>query len=144
MGLNMYGAEELKGRIELKGDAVVCPVVGCRTRVRKMTDETAVCEETGKSLDAHLGMPTTRSREYFGQFLCREHGIYITPSTFIYRDLRDSLVWYDDVDRGLIEGILSAKRMRAQPTTRIVKMLSPGTLSGSWTSTASCQCFWKN
>jgi len=45
----VFGMEELKERIEVEGDTVICPVVGCRTRVGRMTRGPL------KSLDGYLG-----------------------------------------------------------------------------------------
>ena len=44
----MFGLEELKKKIEIQGDTIVCPVIGCETQVKKMTKGVL------KSLDAYL------------------------------------------------------------------------------------------
>jgi len=33
----MFGLEELKKKIEVKGDIIICPVIGCENQVKKMT-----------------------------------------------------------------------------------------------------------
>ncbi|TKJ29648.1 MAG: hypothetical protein CEE40_07875 [Chloroflexi bacterium B3_Chlor] len=104
----MFGMEELKERIEVEGDTVNCPVVGCGTLLTRMA------RGTPKSLDAYLERGAVKGGEQFDQFLCKEHGIYITPTTFIYRDLQDNLLWHEDVDRDLLDRILAAKRSSAQ------------------------------
>lgn len=73
----MFGLEELKKKIEVEGDKVVCPVIGCENRVEKMTRGVL------RSLDAYLEKGES-DREEFDQYLCKEHRIYITPTAFIY------------------------------------------------------------
>lgn len=102
----MFGQEELKKKIEIQGDTIVCPVIGCETQVKKMTKGVL------KSLDDYLEKGEDK-REKFDQYLCKEHKIYITPTTFIYQDLRDNLLWYD-MDKELLDKIIVAKRIKAQ------------------------------
>jgi hypothetical protein len=102
----MFGLEELKKKIEVKGDTIICPVIGCENQVRKMTNGVL------KSLDAYLEKGES-NREKFDQCLCKEHKIYITPTTFIYEDLRDNLLCYD-ADKDFLDKIVVAKRIKAQ------------------------------
>ncbi len=102
----MFGLAELKKRIEIRGNIAVCPVIECKTQVKKMT------KGTPQSLDAYLQGREGR-REYFEQYLCKKHKIYITPTTFIYENLRDNLLWYH-VDRDLLDAIMEVKRVKAQ------------------------------
>jgi len=102
----MFGIEELKKKIELEGDTIICPVIGCEARVKKMI------KGVPKSLDAYLEKGENK-RENFEQYFCKEHKIYITPTTFIHEDLRDNLLWYD-VDKDLLDKIMGVKRVKAQ------------------------------
>jgi len=103
----MFGLEELKEKTEVRGDTVVCPVIGCETQVRKMTKGIL------KSLDAYLEKGRCKTGN-FGHYLCKEHKIYITPTTFIYQDIKDNLLWYDDLDKDLLNEVIIAKRVKAQ------------------------------
>jgi hypothetical protein len=102
----MFGLKELKRKIEVEGDTIVCPVIGCEKRVKKMTKGVL------KSLDAYL--EKGEKGEGFEQYLCKEHKIYITPTTFIYEDFKDNLLWYDDVEEDLLNKIMEVKRIKAQ------------------------------
>ncbi len=102
----MFGLQELKKKVEVEGDTIVCPVIGCEARVKKMV------KGVPRSLDAYLEK-RRNDRERFAQYLCKEHKIYITRTTFIYGDLRDNLLWYD-MDKDLLDKIMGVKRVRAQ------------------------------
>lgn len=102
----MLGLEKLKKKIEVEGDTIRCPVIGCENQVKKMTKGVL------KSLDGYLEKGES-NREKFDQYLCKEHKIYITPTTFIYEDLRDNLLWYD-ADKDFLDKIIGAKRVKAQ------------------------------
>lgn len=103
----MFGLEELKEKIEVKGDMIICPVIGCENQVKKMKRRVL------KSLDAYLEKREA-GKEGFEQYLCKEHKIYITPTTFIYEDLKDNLLWYDAEDKDLLGKIIKHKRVKAQ------------------------------
>jgi len=102
----VFGLGELKKKTEIRERTVVCPVIRCKTQVKKMT------KGIPQSLDAYLEKGR-RKRGKFDQYLCKEHKIYITPTTFIYKNLKDSLLWYH-VDRDLLDGIMEVKRVKAQ------------------------------
>jgi len=102
----MFGLEELKKKVEVGEDTITCPVIGCENRVKKMI------KGVSRSLDAYLEKGEN-NREKFDQYLCKEHKIYITPTTFIYRDLRDNLLWYD-ADKDLLNEMMEVKRVKAQ------------------------------
>jgi len=102
----MFGLEELKKKIDVKGDMIICPVIGCETQVKKMK------RGIPESSDGYLKKRGGR-KEGFEQYLCKEHKIYITPTTFIYDDLRDNLLWYH-VDKGLLGKIIEVKRVKGQ------------------------------
>lgn len=102
----MFGLEELKKKIEKEGDTIICPVIGCETRVKKMTKGVL------RSLDAYLKKWEERRKD-FEQYFCKEHKIYITPTTFIYEDFKDNLLWYN-ADKDLLGKIIEVKRVKAQ------------------------------
>lgn len=103
----MFGLEELGKKIDVKGDMIICPVVGCEAQVKKMTKGVL------KSLDAYLGKGKGREED-FEQYLCKEHKIYITPTTFIYEDLKDNSLWHDAEDKDLLGKIIEHKRVKGQ------------------------------
>ncbi len=103
----MFGLEELKEKTEIRGDTVICPVAACKTQVKKMTKGIL------KSLDAYLEKGKCKTGN-FVHYLCREHKIYITPTTFIYQDIKDNLLWYDDLDKDFLNEVIIAKRVKAQ------------------------------
>lgn len=103
----MFGLERLKKRNEVTGDTITCPVIGCEAQVRRMTRRVL------RSLDAYLERGEGR-RQDFEQHLCREHRIYITPTTFVYEDLKDNLLWYGAEDKDLLREIIEVKRVKAQ------------------------------
>ena len=101
----MFGLKELKEKIKIEGDTIACPVIGCEPRVKK------TIKGVPRSLDAYLKKGENK-RENFEQYLCKEHKIYITPTTFIYKDLKDNLLWYD-ADKDLLNKIMEVKRVKA-------------------------------
>lgn len=84
----MFGADELKGRIEITESTVECPVKGCRERVERQRQ-------------------TFKKEE---RFRCPEHNIFISPSTFEYQSDRDNLLWKEGPDQELLRRIMGAKR----------------------------------
>lgn len=103
----MFGMQELKKELKKGADTIECPVKRCENRVKRMRGGGIV-----KALDASLVTEGGRQVE-FGQYLCRDHGIYITPSTFIYKDFKDNLLWCD-ADKEFFDEILKVKRVKAQ------------------------------
>jgi hypothetical protein len=84
----MYDARSLKPLILVSEAEVECPVKGCSGKV-------------------------PRQRKFFRavqEFQCPEHAIYISPSTFQYACERDNLLWKDEQDRALLQGITTCKR----------------------------------
>jgi hypothetical protein len=102
----MLAIEELKKNIKVTTEKVECPVIGCKNIVERMRKRVL------KPLDAYLERREGR-RQDFERYLCKEHKIYITPTTFIYDDFRDNLLWYD-VDKDLFSKIIEVKRVKAQ------------------------------
>ena len=101
----MFGMKELKPSIEKTKTSVECPVKGCKTKVNRMT------KSIPKSLDSHLARGDGGRIKEFEEYFCKEHRIYITPSTFIYEDLKDNLLWYG---KDIFDAILEVKRVKAQ------------------------------
>ena len=82
----MYAKNDLKTKIDITDNKVECPVQGCTEIVYRKR----LKDNEGKN------------------FVCEKHGILITPSTFIYQDLKDNLVCEDDIE--LLNNILGTKR----------------------------------
>ncbi len=86
--MKMLGVEELKERIEITEATVECPVKGCSVKVE-------------------------RQRTFFrneDRFMCPEHKIFISPTTFEYSDELDNLLWREKSDLELLQGIRTVKR----------------------------------
>jgi len=88
----MFGLDKLKSRphaIEPVGTTVECPVRGCVQTVPRRR------------------MSSKQSKE----FMCPEHRIYISPSTFEYENELDNLLWKNEADLALLSNIKrNAKR----------------------------------
>ncbi len=108
----MFGIEKLKENIEITPDEVECPVRGCRTKVNKMGKRDLI------SLDSYLGSVEKEKvaavSQKFERYFCKEHRIYISPSTFIYENYGDNLLWYDEKDKKVLDKIFEVKRVKAQ------------------------------
>jgi hypothetical protein len=84
----MYDARTLKPHILVDSAQVECPVKGCSRKV-------------------------ARQHEHFQtapQFQCPEHRIYISPKTFEYPTELENLLWKDERDVSLLDGIKGSKR----------------------------------
>lgn len=85
----MYRIEDLKAKLDVAETMVSCPVAGCRERVARQ-------RRVFRTLPA---------------FLCPEHRIYISPTTFEYADARRNFPLIDQPDwRLLRDEIASEKR----------------------------------
>jgi hypothetical protein len=84
----MLTMEELKGKIEITGTTVGCPVKGCSEKVERQRG--------------------AFKREE--RFKCPRHNIYISPSTFEYQSELDNLLWKDNTDLDLLKKIKTVKR----------------------------------
>jgi len=84
----MLGSRDLKDTIEITEATVECPVRGCPERV-------------------------PRQRKVFRRlerFKCPRHHIYISPSTFEYKDELDNILWREPRDLELFMKVKSVKR----------------------------------
>lgn len=84
----MYGINDLKQNINITGNNVECPVKECNTCVPKQK----------------------KSFKTTSEFQCPTHQIFISPSTFEYKEEKDNLLWYQPNDRLLFEDIKKVKR----------------------------------
>jgi len=85
----MFGIEELKDRIEITNTTVECPVKGCDVKVRR---QRVVFKREEK-------------------FKCQKHNIYISPSTFVYFNELDNVLWQEKDDINLFKRIKNVKRV---------------------------------
>lgn len=105
----MFGIEELKESIQQNETTIECPVKKCKRRVKIMH------KGDPQLLDSYLARETSDGQtQNFKDWFCEKHRIYTTPTTFIYDNLRDNLLWYDEKDQNYIKEILKRKRVRAQ------------------------------
>lgn len=84
----MYGLSNLKTKIMVSKDRVECPVINCNCIVSKQTDVFRPLE----------------------QFFCEEHKIYISPSTFEYKNWQENILWKSKEDLDLLHSIFKVKR----------------------------------
>lgn len=84
----MFGQNKLKQNIEITEASVECPVKGCRENV--------------------IRQRIVFKRE--NRFMCPMHEIYISPSTFEYKDYHSNLLWESITDIALLESIMKVKR----------------------------------
>lgn len=85
----MLKHHKLKERRHIDAETVACPVIGCDTIVDRAKRRDKLRQKN---------------------FLCEQHGIYISPSTFEYKEKEQGLLWKDDTDRELLRQILREKR----------------------------------
>ena len=84
----MFGIKELKEKIKITEKTVECPVKDCNKEV-------------------------ARQRKVFkkeDRFKCRNHDIFISPSTFEYSDESDNFLWKENSDTKLFKEIKKVKR----------------------------------
>jgi hypothetical protein len=67
----MFSIKTLKPALSVTETHVECPVAGCAQKVKRQRNAFRTTDE----------------------FLCPEHHIYISPSTFEYKDFHDNLLW---------------------------------------------------
>ena len=84
----MYGIKDLKEKIKITETNVECPIKGCNNKVERQR-KVFKCED---------------------RFFCREHNIYISPSTFEYKYQKDNILFNEDEEIRLLEKIYKSKR----------------------------------
>ena len=92
----MLGWEQLKTQIRVTASSVECPVRDCAQVVK-------------------------RQRQRFqrnDEFLCPQHGIFISPSTFEYQSESDNMLWATDDDLALWRCINAPGMKRESRVTR--------------------------
>ncbi len=110
--------KSLKPALSVTETHVECPVVGCVQKVKRQRNAFRTAEE----------------------FLCPEHRIFISPSTFEYRDYRDNLLWTTGKDMELLDAIAGVKRESRMTrdnsedalTWNVFRFLEQSALLGSW------------
>lgn len=85
----MYNFNDLKEKIEVKEDSITCPIINCKKEVRRI--------RKGEKLRQN-------------DFLCSDHNIYISPSTFDYYNEYSNLISLNQRDKDLFIKIKSTKR----------------------------------
>jgi len=84
----LYGKQNLKDTIAINDRTVECPVKNCRCVVE-------------------------RQRHNFrreDRFMCPDHHIYISPSTFEYSNVKENLLWQSSVDLDFLKDVIKVKR----------------------------------
>lgn len=84
----MFGAKDLKRKIDVTETTIECPVRGCPEVVERQR----------------------KSFRRAAQFQCPRHKIYISASTFEYEDKIDNLLWQGDEDMRLLQAVYGVKR----------------------------------
>jgi hypothetical protein len=105
----MLGIDELKETIEITQTTVECPVKGCTIAVKKMV------REGPRLLDSYLEKGNTIDAEtVLKEYFCKNHKIWITPSTLLYAHFTDNLLWKEEKDIAILKNVLLHKRIKAQ------------------------------
>ncbi|MHA1927768.1 MAG: hypothetical protein ACTSV2_04205 [Candidatus Thorarchaeota archaeon] len=89
----MLGVEELKEEIEITDTTVECPVKGCNKEVERQRRKT---------------------RKYKDRFRCDIDKIVISPTTFVYPDKTDNLLWKERSDLDLLKKIETSKKGKSR------------------------------
>ena len=84
----MLGIKDLKQKITITQTTVECPVKDCSRKVERQRH--------------------TFRRE--GRFMCPDHQIYISPTTFEYGDGKNNVLWQHKADLDLLEEVKKVKR----------------------------------
>jgi len=84
----MLGIQDLKHKIIITQATVECPVKGCNREVERQR----------------------RSFRREKRFMCPDHKIFISPSTFEYESEKDNLLWKNKDDLALLKALKSVKR----------------------------------
>jgi hypothetical protein len=84
----VYGVPDLKPKLDIDESAVQCPVRGCPRRVARQRHRFA----------------------WEDRFVCQEHGICISPTTWKYPSEADNLLWTSSGDEALLTVVKGSKR----------------------------------
>ena len=84
----MHGLDDLKPQLRVTDATVECPVLGCEQTVARQRNHFTWAES----------------------FVCPEHSICISPSTWEYESEADNLLWCSPADLALLEAIKRDKR----------------------------------
>ncbi len=84
----MLGGNDLKLNTTITEAEVECPVKGCTEKVERQR----------------------KSFKRASMFQCRQHGIYVSPSTFEYESEQDNLLWKSPEDMALLKSLKRSKR----------------------------------
>ena len=90
MNCLMFGYKDLKTKINKTSETIECPVKDCNQLIPRM-----------KKGDSHNNP----------EFICPTCNITVTPSTFIYSDMLNNLLWKDQEDLAILEDIKKVKRV---------------------------------
>jgi hypothetical protein len=105
----MFDMSNLKSCIGENNEKLECPVSNCHVTIKIMK------KGDPQKLDSYLvGEITEEEKQKLKDYFCPEHKIYITPTTFVYEDYKDNLLWHDERDNDLLSNILKKKRVKAQ------------------------------
>jgi len=84
----MFGLKELKNTIKITNTSVECPIRNCTETVPRQR----------------------RNFKRLEKFKCPKHNIYVSPSTFEYKNELDNVLWKDEIDLDLLKRIGKVKR----------------------------------
>lgn len=103
--MEMLGISDLRVQTEKINGKIKCHVKNCETSVDRMDDFHQ------RRLKSYL---TTGSYSdiNFNTYLCNNHEIYLSETTFIYKNIKDNLLWYDATDEDLLKRIMVKKRFK--------------------------------
>lgn len=95
----MFKFCDLEAFIVKSDDYVICPVKGCKSKLKKMDNKIK-----GK-MNTYLVKGNGNQVE-LENYLCKIHNIFVSPTKIIYKNLQDNFLWYSEKDKKLIEKIL--------------------------------------
>jgi hypothetical protein len=105
----MFDMMTLKNHILKNNNELECPVKDCYTPIKMMK------KGDPQKLDSYLlGNKPKEEKQKFEGYYCKKHRIYVTPSTLIYEDYCDNLLWDEEKDKRILDKILRVKRVKAQ------------------------------
>lgn len=91
----MFDYRNMKTSRAITNNNVICPVKGCTHSVTRM-------KKKGLNLDSN--------KELLSEYMCPEHRIYISPTTFEYESEDMNFLWNDPDDKKLLSDIKKVKR----------------------------------